>query len=317
MTQWTLIAVDGTEYRVQQVLSWQIAYGLGVPCDSVQLSCLWSLGQEAVLRGVSRLRAVHEGEIVFFGVLDEWICVWDANGCRLEITGRGLQALLLDNEAESADYGAASLDDVLHHYVSPFGIAVAERGNLPPVQGFSVKSGSSCWQVLHQFVRYYGGVTPRLDASGRLLLSPLSDRVVRRWEDALPVTKLVLRYQRYGVLSQVSVQNRATMERQILRNEALVAQGFSAGRVLTVPRNTERQSMRYSAQFQLEQSRQSLLRVDLLAAGAFLARPGEVVEIARSGFGGNGVYRVLEATVSLSAEGFMTQLVMGDVSIRY
>lgn len=315
MTQWTLVLVDGTEYRLHSVLRWEISYGLGTPCDSVQLSCPWAAGQEGILKKATRLRAVHAGETVFWGVVDEWDCLWGAGGCTLELSGRGLQALLLDNEAESADFGVASLSDILEHYVTPFGLALSEEVELPPVQGFSARSGSSCWQVLYQFARYYGGVTPRFDQAGRLLLSPLPVGAARRLDDTLPLTSLALRYRRYGVLSQVAVLNRATMARQVVYNEDFIEKGGVCSRVMTVPRNTGQQSMRYEAQFQLEQSKRRLLTVELCAPLPFLARAGELIDLARAGFGGNGQYRVLEATVSLGEEGYATRLLLGAASL--
>ena len=57
-----------------------------------------------------------------------------------------LQALLLDNQAEAADYGQATLAEILRRYVTPYGVGLEKAVSLPAVQGFSVASGSSCWK---------------------------------------------------------------------------------------------------------------------------------------------------------------------------
>lgn len=313
--EFILQCADGTEYAVSQPTSFQLCYALGSPCDSFQMSCPWIVGQERLLETVVRLRVRQKGSLVFFGVVDEWDCALRENGYTLEIVGRGLQALLLDNEAMSADYGVATLEDVLRSYVSPFGISVDKGAKLPSVSSFSVKSGSSCWQVLYQFARYHGGVTPRFDRTGALLLSPWKEDELRCLDDTVPITSLTLRYQRYGVLSEVKVQNRATMAVQTVKNEAFLKSGGACRRVLTVPRNTGYQRMRYTAQFQMEESARTLRRVELCVALPFVAFPGERVSLARTGFGGNGSYRVLEATVSLGRQGYETRLVLLDPSL--
>lgn len=312
MIEWILQHADGRQHAIGEPSSFRLSYGLGSPCDSFSLRATWKAGQESLLNTVSRVLVKRDGELIFFGVLDEWECCFDASGYTLELHGRGMQALLLDNEAQSADYGVATLSDILLAYVTPYGIQTVGQASLPPVSGFSVKSGSSCWQVLYQFARYYGGVAPRFDRQGRLLLSPFEDTAIRSLSCELPLTKLLLRHKRYGVLSQVQVQNSVTKAIQTVKNEAFCKEGGSCSRVLCVPRNTGYQSMRYTAQYQLVQSERERVRLEVSIAEGFVAWPGELVEVKLYGFGGNGRYRVLETSVSLGAEGYETELLLGD-----
>lgn len=311
MIEWILHRADGTQHAISELSSFHLSYGLGSPCDSFSLRCPWKAGQEGILNSVSRVLVKRDGELLFFGVLDEWECCFDASGYTLELIGRGVQALLLDNEALSADYGVATLSDILRAYVTPYGVQTVGRPSLPPVTGFSVKSGSSCWQVLYQFARYYGGITPRFDPQGRLVLLPFEDKPVRLLSSELPITKLLLRHKRYGVLSQVQVQNSVTKAIQTVKNEAFLQEGGSCSRVLMVPRNTGYQSMRYTAQYQLAQSERERVRLEVTVAEGFVAWPGELVELNLFGFGGNGRYRVLETHVSLGAEAYETELLLG------
>ena len=165
--EWTMLCYDGTEYTLPTPVAWRLNYGLGTPCDSVWVKTLWSAGQESRLADGTRLRVTEKGETLFFGVIDECETQWSPAGCVAEITGRGLQALLLDNQAEAADYGQATLAEILRRYVTPYGIGLEKAVSLPAVQGFSVASGSSCWKVLYTFARYYAGVTPRFTRSGQ------------------------------------------------------------------------------------------------------------------------------------------------------
>ena len=119
--EWTMLCYDGTEYTLPTPVAWRLNYGLGTPCDSVWVKTLWSAGQESRLADGTRLRVTEKGETLFFGVIDECETQWSPAGCVAEITGRGLQALLLDNQAEAADYGQATLAEILRRYVTPYG----------------------------------------------------------------------------------------------------------------------------------------------------------------------------------------------------
>ncbi len=312
MTQWQLTCCDGTQLDLRTPIAFTLRYGLGSPCDSFSFRCPWTIGQETQLLDAARLTVRYLGEVVFCAVVDECECSIGDEGCTLELHGRGLQALLLDNEAASADYGVATLGDILGRYVTPFGITLAEEANLPPVAGFSVEGGSSCWLVLYQFARYYGGVNPRFTKTGQLCLSPWPQESGRVVDDKQPLRSLVWRCKRYGALSEVLVQNRVTMAEQRLRNEAFLAKGGSASRVITVPRNTSGASMRYTGSFQLQRSMAEWLRVEILLALPFAAFPGDMLTLARGGFGGNGRYRVLESQVTLDEGGFTTKLLLGE-----
>ena len=114
--EWTMLCYDGTEYTLPTPVAWRLNYGLGTPCDSVWVKTLWSAGQESRLADGTRLRVTEKGETLFFGVIDECETQWSPAGCVAEITGRGLQALLLDNHKKmqiSANHLLSLINDVL------------------------------------------------------------------------------------------------------------------------------------------------------------------------------------------------------------
>ena len=157
MTEWRLNCYDGKAYTLPSPVAWRLDYGLGSPCDSFWVKTLWSVGQEETLAAGTRMQVFHDGALCFVGVVDECEVRWSEEGCVAELSGRGLQALLLDNQAEAADFGQATLGEILRRYVTPFGIRLAKPVSLPAAAGFSVGSGSSCWKVLYDFARYHGG----------------------------------------------------------------------------------------------------------------------------------------------------------------
>ena len=303
---------DGRAYVLPVPLAWRLEYGLGSPCDSFWVKVLWTAGQEDMLADGARMTVAQDGETLFTGVVDECRCQWSEAGATAEITGRGLQALLLDNQAEAADYGLATLGEILRNYVAPYGISLAESVTLPGVAGFSVSSGSSCWAVVYDFARYHAGVTPRFDRRGRLVLSDWADGAPIQLDEDAPVTRTVWREKRYGVLSQVTVKDVSGWNRQVIENGAFKARGGQCSRVILLPRKTGYQARRYNGQFQLDRSAADLTQVEVTVALPFAAWPGDLVQLTRAGWSKNGLYRVREARVEADETGCTTTLTLCD-----
>ena len=230
-------------------------------------------------------------------------------GCTATFSGRGMQALLLDNQAEAADFGLATWEAILARYVSPYGITLDRGVTLPAAAGFSVASGSSCWKVVYDFARYHGGVTPRFTRAGKLALHPWEDGAPLVLDGGAPVTRVVRRDQRYGVLSQVPVKDVSGWTRQTVVNETFRARGGQCSRVLLLPRKTGYQARRYQAQFQLDRSAAQLQTAEVTVALPFAAWPGDLVDL--EGWGG-GRWRVRESKVTLGEGGYETTLVLAD-----
>lgn len=308
----TLTCWDGRRLALPDLLSWRLEYAAGTPCDSFYLECLWEPEQAGVLAEAVRFTAEEDGETVFTGVVDECERGWDERGGTLSVSGRGMAALLLDNEALPNDYQTATLEDILRDHVTPYGIRTAQTAKLPAVPGFSVAAGSSEWQALYTFARYYGGMTPRFDRRGRLIVAPWDGGTRRVLGPDAPVTALKLRDRRYGVLSEVLVRDRTDGEVQRVTNAAFVRRGGQCRRVLTMPGRSSYQAMRYSGQYQLACSARQLRRLEVALAGTFPAWPGDLVELALRQDVGRGLWRAAECVRGLDRDGSYTRLVLED-----
>ena len=311
----TLICWDGRRVALPDLTAWRFQYGCGTPCDSFQAVCLWEPGKDDVLAEAVRFTAVEDGKIVFSGVVDECERGWDQSGGTLTISGRGMAARLLDNEALGADYQVATLEDILRDHVMPYGITVGARTQLPQVPGFSVAVGSSEWQVLYDFCRYHGGVSPRFDREGRLLITPWEQGEKLVLGEDAAVTALTLRDQRYGVLSEILVRDRTTDEVQRVTNSDFLRRGGRCRRVLTMPGKSSYQAMRYSGEYQLARSREGLRELEIELAGAFAAWPGDLVELRLAQDVGRGLWRVRESTCGLDEQGTYTRLTLWEPDV--
>ena len=245
---------------------------------------------------------------MFTGVVDECQVSLDQSGRVLEVSGRGMAALLLDNEALGQDYGTATQADILRDHVTPYGIRTAPGADLPPVSQFSVATGSSEWSVVYEFARYHGGVAPRFDRQGRLVLTGWTDAEERLVGDGAPVTRLCCRDKRYGVLYQVLVRDRCSGAVQKVENKTFLADGGKARRVLTMPGRSNYKAMRYSGQFQLDRSAAELERLEVTVARPFCAWPGDLVRLQRSGWDWSGLYRAAGTVTGMDSRGYWTRM---------
>ena len=127
-------------------------------------------------------------------------------------------------------------------------------------------------------------------------------------DSTVPVTRLVCRDRRYGVLSQVVVRDRYQDWTETVDNPSFQALGGRRRQVITMPGKGQYQAMRYSGQFQLEQSAAERLRLEVEVPKLFFARPGDLVQLAQPDWGRNGQYRVAQAQVGQDERGAWTVL---------
>ena len=298
----------GAVLRLPQPLEWTLVYTGGVPCDSFRLTCPWREEDSGADPAAwCFFRGEEEGETVFQGIVDECTLSRSARGRLLELSGRGMAALLLDNEAMAQDYPTATLQDILQDHVLPFGVQVGGCADLPPVSPFSVAAGSSAWSVLYQFARYYGGVSPWFDQEGRLWVQPRPDQTRRVLTGDEPALEAQVRHRRYGVLSEIWVRDRYRQTVEKVPNQDFLDRGGRRRQILTMPGRSTYQAMRYSGAYQIQRSQAQELLWTLTLPGAFRAWPGELVQ-APDELGGQGVLRVAQSTVALDAQGVRTTL---------
>lgn len=307
-----IVTYEGRTYTLPDLLAWKLEYACGVPCDSFWVELPWQTGEEKVYQKAVQLRAYQNGERVFTGLIDEVEWTLDRQGSRATLSGRSMAALLLDNEAEAVDYAAATLEDILRDHVYPYGIQLGEKSGIPACQGFTVTAGSSEWQVVYDFVRYHGGIPPRFDVNGRLILTPMENSGELLLDDTVALTELMGRERRYGVLSEVMVRDKRRQRAERVVNDAFVEQGGQARRLLTMNGTPGERAMRYSGQFQLDRSEAQRRRLEVTLPALFFAWPGDLIRVSRGDGVGNGLWRVLETVVEEGAQGGRTTVTLGD-----
>ena len=304
-----LIDSRGKAHALPVLLSWSVTHGLGTPCDCFELVCRYETGMEPLLRSACRFRGVHNGATVFYGVVDEMSAEITGEGRFLSVSGRGLAALLLDNEAETAEYYSCSLGDIIRAYVYPWGVYDVRYDGLGCLYNFTVDSGDSAWSVLSRFTSFAANIMPRFTRGGQLVIS--RDTGSRVTIDARSgVYRAVRREKRYGVVSSVLVKNKVQGTRTVVENSEFLSRGGSCRRVINVPRYTGYTAMRYTGRYQIDRSEEDSSQYIISVPTLFAAAPNDIVTVNIPELGDRCVMKADEVTVWADADGCGTEITL-------
>ncbi len=305
---------QGRCWHLPVLLRWELSYGFCSPCDCFEAEMPFSQELLAPLKAACRFRAVENGETVFFGVVDEAECSAAAGGCTAAVRGRGLQALLLDSEAERADYYAADLPFLLARHAAPLGVTeVDTAGTEGKRAALNVSSGESCWSVLSRFAEFCLGLRPRFRPDGTLVFDGAESGRTLHIDGNTAVSAQVFRFDRYGVITNAIVKNRAYGTRTEVCNDALLAIGGKCVRVINVPRYTGFDAMRHTGAYQIEKSSAEMETCRMTLAATFAAFPGDRVVMSASPLGVRGEFFVESARCFADGRGAGTVLELRPV----
>lgn len=302
---------EGNEYELPPLLGWSFSYGDSLPCDAFQVSFLYSPDMLFPLTNAVGFRAVHEGNTVFRGVVDEFeVSAIEAGGA-VTVCGRSMAAKLLDNEAEAAELYGAGLELILNRYVYPWGIEQVRKNVSPPAQSLVISSGSSCWKVLEDYLWFGCGEWPRFSPEGVLILGREEGKRFAVDVDTA-VLEQTLRMRRYGVISQVLVKNKALGVSSLVENSEFIQRGGQCRRIVNVPRYTRFDAMRSTGSYQIRQSKAEEFSLSLTLPSLFAAFPGDVVELRHSFTGLDGCFRVGRTSCFADPSGAGTEIVLTE-----
>lgn len=289
-----LTTCEGAEYALPTLLEWEICYTGSVPCDSFTLRCPYEAAMAETLRRAVRFTAREDGAVEFRGVIDEVCARCDAKrGLELELSGRGMAALLLDSEAEAVSYELATTGEIVRNHVTPWGVACGAWDEAE-CAGYRVANGASQWKAVNDFAALHAGLTPYFRKDGTLELKRARRGAQVAIDDTTPVTALVSCDRRYGVIAEALVVDKKAGARQRVRNEDLYARGGRSRRVFYVPAKSGAQAMRCTGAYQIERSKEGAETLTAAIAGRFAAAPGDTAAVQWSRLGVSGRFRVIE-----------------------
>ena len=308
-----LVSWDGRTYEMPTVLSWRLLRTGQVPCDDMEVTCLYDGQMLEVMPRINRFWAEENGTVLLRGVVDEYAASVSREGMELMVAGRGMAALLLDNEAEAVTYQDATTAEILRNHVAPYGIPQGDARHMVCGGSYQVASGTSQWKALSGFTHFTGGFTPYFTADGVLVVQPIRGSGKRLVLDSSqPVLSCGRRERRYGVISEVLVKDKTRKTEQRVVNSEFLARGGCRRQVIYTPGRSTYAAMRYTGDYQIEQSRLGSAQVELSLAGSCPARPGDVVELSYHLLGLYGSYHVAETEYRGDGDGVTSTLVLEE-----
>ncbi len=306
----TIMDVSGAAYRLPTLLSWEICHGFCSPCDSFETVFLYQPEMRGALQAACRFSATDGGKTVFRGVVDELEVTADADGCTCVLRGRGMQALLLDSEAESAEYTGADMAYILERHVRALGVTAIDTAGVPDGvrADLSVESGESHWSVVKRFAEFCLGVTPRFAPDGTLVLSGGDSGRRVSIGAGTAISEQGYWQDRYGVISEAIVKNRVSGTSVTVENAAFQALGGRCVRVINVPRTSGFDAMRHTGAYQIAQSALDFRRCRIAVDAQFAAFPGDRAVLVSTPLGITGTFTVSASRCYAGAGGAGTVL---------
>lgn len=291
-----IITADHHIWALPELLSWQITYTGGVPCDCFSVTVPYEPDMLEKLHLAAGFTAYESGQVMLRGIVDEHEITLGSGGLTATVTGRGYAARLLDNESRPLTYQRATLADIIRGHVTPYGVTCGEMAAVTADTTYTVASGSSQWKALEDFCLTYGGFSPRFSREGKLLATPEKESgVCKVVGGETPMLSCTLRDDRYGVLTEVLVIDKTRSTSYTVRNQEMIDRGGQCRRVLYTPGQSTWAAMRYTGEYQIAKSRKGERTVTIRLPGNFLAFPGERVLVQLERMGISGEFRVTEA----------------------
>lgn len=300
---------DGAAYTLPVLIKWDIEHTASVPCDSMTAACLYDAGMADVLPKATRFTASQDGTVMLKGVIDAYEIALSRQGLLVTVEGRGMAALLLDNESEALSYERAPLSEILENHVAPYGISVEKKQDVSG-SGYAVSSGSSQWKALQGFTRRFGGFDPYFTPEGKLVTQALwGTGKTLQIGDGTPIISLRKREQRYGVISEMLIQDKAQRISHPVKNEEFIKAGGRRRHVLYMPRSTA-ENRRYTGEYQIAQSALEQIEIVIELPFPFAAMPGDRAELGISRLGLSGTYEVVRSRSRMDGDGERTELTL-------
>ncbi len=308
-----IFTADHHVYDLPKPLSWTVRHTGSVPCDSYTITVLYQREMAPVLKMAAGFAAIENGQTVLRGIVDSYTIELEEGGTFATLTGRGYAARLLDNESRPLTYQDATLAEIIQSHVTPYGIQCAEAASIRAGGVYTVAAGSSQWKALEGFCRTFGGFSPRFDRWGRLLAVPETPGSCLRISEGDPILSCTVEEDYYGVLTEALVIDKKRNVSYSVKNQDMIAKGGQCRHVIYTPGSSTWDAMRYTGEYQIQQSKQDQKAVVLTLPGSFLAFPGDRVALDLREMDLQQTFRVAEVENRFSAgEGAVLELTLKE-----
>lgn len=274
-----MILADGREVKLPRLRKWKTCHTSGEACDCFELQCPLDSAFDELLETAVRFRGEHDGQTVFFGVPDEMSFSFSDSGLVFFASGRGMAALLMDNQPGEAEYEAVTLGELCRIYAEPFGIEYDLGANAALAAAVTVTATASCWKIITDFTKSLAAVVPWFTKEGKMVLT-------RHMSKPLVITDTtgaMLTLKRYGVISQLYINGVG-----YIYNQDALSRGIECQKVVAASSTT--------GQYQMNEAKKGYFTLTVTLPDAFKAFPGDRVSLKGGMFMGEYVVEEAESS---------------------
>ncbi|MDR0889252.1 MAG: hypothetical protein LBM28_01220 [Oscillospiraceae bacterium] len=283
-------------------IAWEITRTDGEVCDSFRFDFPFEASLRAALSAATRFQAKQAGQVVFFGIVDDYSVSITPRGCICTLRGRGMGGILLDNEVPARTWTNATMDSILNAYAAPFGVthntpALSLSGN------YAVALGSSAMQALRVFALNAGALPPRFLNNGALSIALTRTNSGFQFHEG-ELLSARLHDCRKGVISKQ--YSRKSGNITLLGNATFLAEGGAAQKYSAITN----QSLLAAPRIALSKRERRTLQ--LLFTGSFLAEPSKRVQVTLPSLNLSDWFYVTQCKSTSDADGTLCELTLSQ-----
>lgn len=207
------ITIDGDTTELKNPISVKISKDKDAPADSILIQFPVDSIQKYQnnIKKFAYIKIYNDEncDLVFDGLVDEQIVEVSEDGLILEISGRSIACLLLDNEALPQTYYLPSLKTIFERHVKPYGFTGYKGSDTAFSGKFVVQKGMSEWDVLYNFCTEFLGVEPKITPARVINVTENTLQIPLKFsnkDNEIKYTYISEIENRYEIISEVNVR---------------------------------------------------------------------------------------------------------------
>lgn len=213
-----IIDDNGCEISSESPLSLSIDMSLSVPCDSATVVLPYKKLQNAAM-----IKIYDDKDLMFVGVVDEEINIFNSTGSYKKYVARSKMALLVDNQAYPNELTNITRTYLGNKYLQPFSIDY-DKGEEAYSGKIVVDDGMTIYQLIEEYCKNVFSSVPRMTPQGKLLFCGGSCDNEISFDDqkGIKYTSMVENKKRCEKISKVSLMTNSKFYDYIITNNETV-----------------------------------------------------------------------------------------------
>lgn len=209
---------NGCEICCESPLSLSVDMSLFVPCDSATVVIPYKKIREA-----AEIKIYNNQELMFVGIVDEEINIFNSAGSYKKYVARSKMALLVDNQAYPNELTNITRTYLGNKYLQPFSVDY-DKGEEVYSGKIVVDDGMTIYQLIEEYCRNVFSSTPRMTPQGKLLFcgGSCDDEITFDNQKGIKYTSIAENKKRCEKISKVSLMTNSKFYDYVITNDETV-----------------------------------------------------------------------------------------------